>query len=258
MTTTLRQPFGRPLRRLVGAEAITTRATPTAKILFAAAIVLAGAACAATFAASNAAGRRFDDTLTVRTAMHTSTVSVMILAMISAIVAVTGDFRHGRIDQLFLSAPNRSVVLWAKAAISATIGVVYGIGGAIIGGSTALIWFRAKGETLDLSRQIVYQPLLGVILAAPMFALIGVGISAATRHQAATIGAVLGWILLIEPLAATALPDIARWFPLAAALALTNSPNDALLSPLSGGVVLAAYSAVSILIGRAQLRRNDF
>lgn len=257
MTTTLRPPAGRPFRRLLGAEAITTRATPTAKILFGAAIALAGAACAATFAASNAAGRRFDDTLTVRTAMHTSTVSVMILAMLAAIAAVTGDFRHGRIDQLFLSAPNRSTVLWAKASISATVGALYGVGGALIGGSTAWIWFRAKGQTLDLSQQIVYQPLLGVLIAAPMFALIGVGISAATRHQAATIGAVMGWILLIEPLAGAGLPDIAKWFPLAAALALTNSPNAALLSPLSGGLVLAAYSAVALLIGLLQLRRGD-
>lgn len=257
MTTTTRQSAVPPTRRLVGAEVIATRATPTTKLLLVAVLVLTCAAAAATFAASDATGRHFSDTLTVRTAMHTSTVSTMILAMLAAIVAVTGEFRHGRIDQLLLGTPNRSTVLWIKAWVSTGIGTLYGVSGALIGGSTAWLWFRANGETLDLSQKIVYQPLLGVILAAPMFALIGVGISAAIRHQAATIGAVLGWILLIEPLVSTAMPEIAKWFPLASALALTYSPNEALLSPMAGGLVLVAYSAVAVLIGRARLRRGD-
>lgn len=244
-------------KRLIEAEAIATRATRTTTILLAGAMALSSAAVVATFAASTTTGLRFDDTLSIRTAMHTSTVATMILAMVAAIVAVTGDFRFGRIDQLFLTAPRRSVVLAAKGVTSTIVGLLYGFGGALVSGFTAWIWFRANGESLDFGQKIVWQPLVGVVLAAPMFAAIGVGISAATRHQAGTIGGVLGWILLVEPLFAAGLPDVGKWFPLATALALTNSPDDDLLSPMSGGLVLGAYTVIALIIGLVQLRRTD-
>lgn len=257
MTTMVRSAVGPSAKRLIVAEAIATQATRTTTILFAGAMALSGAAVVATFAASTASGRRFDDTLSIETAMHTSTVSTMILSLVAAIVAVTGDFRNGRIDQLFLTAPRRSVVLVAKGATSTIIGLLYGVGGALVSGFTAWIWFRTKGESLDFGQSIVWQPLVGVVLVAPMFAAIGVGISAATRHQSATIGGVLGWILLVEPLVGAGLPDFGKWLPLASALALTNSPDGDLLSPMSGGLVLGAYTAIAITVGLVQLQRTD-
>ena len=257
MTTTIGTVNGPSAKRLIEAEAIATRATRTTTILLVGAMALSSAAVVATFGASTAAGRRFDDTMSISTAMHTSTVSTMILAMVAAIVAVTGDFRNGRIDQLFLTAPRRSAVLVAKGVTSTIIGLMYGIGGALVSGATAWIWFRVNGESLDFGQKIVWQPLVGVVLAAPMFAAIGVGISAATRHQAATIGGVLGWILLVEPLVGAGLPDVGKWFPLATALALTNSPTDSLLSPMSGGLVLGAYTVIALTVGLVQLRTTD-
>lgn len=257
MTTTMEFATGPSTKRLIEAEVIATRATRTTTILFAGVIVLSGTAVMATFGASEAAGRRFDDILSIRTAMHTSTVGTMILVIVAAIVNVTGGFRHGRIDQLFLTAPRRSAVLAAKGVTNTIIGLLYGIGGAVAGGSTAWIWFRVKGESLDFGQAIVWQPLVGVVLAAPMFAAIGVGISAVTRHQSGTIGAVLGWIILIEPLVAAGLPDVGRWFPLASALALTNDPGESLLSPMSGGLVLSAYTVITLIVGWIQLRRAD-
>lgn len=257
MTTMVRSMVGSSAKRLIEAEAIATRSTRTTTTLLFGAMALSSAAVVATFAASTAAGRRFDDTLSISTAMHTSTVSTMILALVAAIVAVTGDFRNGRIDQLFLTAPRRSAVLVAKGVTSTTIGLLYGVGGALVSGLTAWIWFRANGESLDFGQKIVWQPLVGVVLAAPMFAAIGVGVGAATRHQAATIGGVLGWILFVEPLVGAGLPDVGKWFPLATALALTNSPDGDLLSPMSGGLVLGAYTVIALVVGLVQLRRTD-
>lgn len=257
MTTTLSHSRSRAFAPLVGAELAASRATPTTKLLLLSATTLAAAACAATFAASGAAGRAFDDALRIRTAMHTSTVSTMILAMVAAIVAVTGDFRNGRIDQLVLSVPIRWAILAAKAVASSAVALLYGTAGSLAGGLTAWVWFRANGETLDLTRSIVWQPLLGVVIAAPLFALIGVGVSAALRHQSGTIGVALGWIFLVEPMAAAGIPAIARWFPLSAALGLTNSPDGGLLAPVAGGLVLAAYALISVAIGAVQLARTD-
>lgn len=59
-----------------------------------------------------------------------------------------------------------------------------------------------------------------------------------------------------DPGSAT-IAEVARWFPLSAALGLTNSPDGGLLAPVAGALVLAAYALVSVATGAVQLARTD-
>jgi ABC-2 type transport system permease protein len=244
-------------RALVQSEAITARATPTIKLMLAASVLLAAGACAATFSAASATGQTFSDTPTIRTAMHTSTVSTMILALLVGLVSATGEFRHGHIDQLLLGSPKRQSLVTAKGVVNGTMGIVFGLLSVLVSATTAWVYFRANNTNIDLSRAIIWKPLLGLAIAAPLCALIGVGIGIAARHQTASIGAALGWILLVEPLAAAGIPRVSRWFPLASALALTSSPDERLTAPVTGGLVLIIYVILAISIATIRFRKYD-
>jgi ABC-2 type transport system permease protein len=233
------------------------RGTPTARSLLIAVVLLAAAAVVATFVAANSTGTALTDITVVRTAMHTSTVSTMILSLMAAIVSGTGDFRHGRIDQLLLTTPIRSRVVVVKAWVAACTGLLFGVAGALSSAATAWVVLALSGQSLDFGQKIVAQPLVGVVVGAPLLALVGTGLALVARNQSGTIGSALGWLLLIEPLVGTAAPDVAKWLPFASGLALTYSPNAGLLGPTFGGVVLAADAALSVVIARIVLARTD-
>lgn len=243
--------------RLVRSEFVATRGTPTARRLLVAVVMLAGAAVVATFVAANSTGTALTDTTVLRTAMHTSTVSTMILSLMAAIVSGTGDFRHGRIDQLLLTSPIRSRVVLAKSWVAACTGLIFGVAGALSGAVTAWLFLALSRESLDFGQRIVAQPLIGVVIGAPLLALVGTGLAMVGRNQSGTIGSALGWLLLIEPLVSTAAPEASKWLPFASGLALTYSPNAGLLGPAFGGVVLAAYAAASVAVARIVLARTD-
>lgn len=243
--------------RLVRAELDAMRGTPTARRLLLGVVMLAAAAVVATFVAANSTGSPLTDSTVVRTAMHTSTVSTMILSLMAAIVAGTGDFRHGRIDQLLLSAPVRWRVVVAKSWVAACTGLVFGIAGAVSGGASAWAVLTLNGDSLDVGQRIVTQPLVGVVIGAPLLALVGAGLAIVVRNQSGAIGGALGWLLLIEPLVSTAAPDVGGWMPFASGLALTYSPNAGLLGPALGGLVLALYAVLSVSVARIVLVRTD-
>ena len=77
--------------------------------------------------------------------------------------------------------------------------------------------------------------------------MLGVAIGAITRNTVAAILVSLGWALAIETgILASVAPDIAKWLPAGAALALTSvgSAGSALLSPWASAAVLTSWALV--------------
>jgi ABC-2 type transport system permease protein len=93
--------------------------------------------------------------------------------------------------------------------------------------------------------------LLGVLVGAPLYGVLGVGVGALVRNQVAAIVGALAWILVVENLVIALLPDVGRWLPggAAAALAQLATPEGELLPAWAGGLVFLAYGVVFAVLG---------
>ncbi|MCP5024655.1 MAG: hypothetical protein GY929_00060 [Actinomycetia bacterium] len=241
------------ISRAARAERQSVLATPAARILLAASVVMATGSCVASL--STAGGTLDDDT--VQLAMHSSTVATIVFALLAGLYSASTDRRFGFIDERLLSEPRRPVVLAAKALAVAAVGWLYGFLGALTAAVTAWSYFASQGESLDLLSPLVTRALVGVIIAGPFYAAFGAALGMIMPSQPMAIGGTLSWLLIIEPTLIVGLPDIGGWMPGAAGLALTNSPDPALVAQGAGGVLLAAYTVAGLGLAVFSFGRAD-
>lgn len=241
--------------RSVRADVANVRSTFTARALLIGSAVMACVSCVANLATVADADLASPDT--VQLAMHSSTVATLVFAMVAGVVSATADFRFGRVDQLLLSDPNRSVLLGAKALVATLVGFIYGIVGSIAAVAATAGFFAMKGEAFDIMSEAVFRPLVGLLLGASLLGACGIAIGFAVRHQPAALAGSLAWLLIVEPTALVGLPGAGRWLPGAASLALTVSPDPNLLGQTSGALLLLAWTAVATAAAFAAFRRTD-
>ncbi len=235
------------------AERLSVLSTPAARLLLVASMLMAALSGGASLLA-------VDDITTdasLQLAMHSSTVATMVFALVGGLYSSTTDHRFGLVDQRLLSQPNRAIVLLAKAAISGVVGLVYGLLGAATAAGITALYFRSQAERLEITDPLVTRALLGIVLAAPLFAVIGVAVGTLVRSQPAAIGGTLAWILMAEPAALVGLPNVGKWLPGSSGLALTFSPDEALLDQTAGGLLLLAYVALVLFAAVASFRNAD-
>lgn len=237
----------------IKAEAVTVLATPAARMLLIASLVMAGVSLTANSVP-------FDDLGApgvLRGLMHASTVATLIFAMVAGVYSATTDFRFGLVDQRVLNQPLRQVVLGAKAITAGIIGLVYGCLGAVVAAVVGSILFSQQGASFDVGSEVVARALIGLVVAAPLFAIIGVAIGTILRNQPTAVGGSLAWLLIVEPAAILGLPAVGKWLPGAAGLALTYSPDDILLSQVAGGLLLTGFATVLSAVAFARFGSAD-
>lgn len=239
----------------LAAEGINVRSTPTAPALLAGSVVMAVASCLANLAVTDRSELADPDTL--QRAMHASTVATLVFALVAGIVFSTSDFRFGRIDQLLLSDPRRGRLVRSKAIVGAAVGLVYGTVGAAAAVGAISGYFAANGTTLNLGTSEVWQPVVGVIVGASLFAVLGVGVGFAVQNQPAAIAGALACMLIVEPTALLGLPSVGRWLPGAAGLALTRSPDPNLHAQTAGLGLLLLWAIGALIIANSRLIRTD-
>lgn len=248
-STRAASPWSRALRT----EARAALATPAARLLLAGSLVMAVISGTANVAVlDNLAGEE-----PIRLALHSATVPALVFALIAGAHAASGDRRSGFIDQRLLSDPSRPRWLVAKVVAQAAIGVVYGLLGSVTAIVTSMAVFEIRGGSFDTTSAVVARSVLGVLLTTPLFAVIGAAIGSMTANTSAVVAALLVWVLVVEPPTVLGLPELARWLPAAAGLALTHSPDGALLGQLTGGMVLAAYAAIGLLLAATRITSTD-
>lgn len=246
-------PINRRLGAALRAERLTALATPAAKLLLGGSVVMAAVSCSANLAA-------IDDLATddaVQVAMHASTVATLIFSALAGVYSATTDLRFGLLDHRLLSEPRRAVVLGAKAATAAATGLLYGLLGALTAAVVASLYYWFSGVDFGLLSPLVTRSLIGVIVAAPLFAVIGVALGIIIGNQPTAIGGVLAWFLIVEPILLVGLPGVGKWLPGAAGLAMTNSPDPALLTQVGGGLGLALYAAGAYAIAGQVFHRAE-
>jgi ABC-2 type transport system permease protein len=182
-----------------------------------------------------------------------------ILAIVLGAIGMTGEYRHLTVTPTFLASPQRGRVVVAKLITYLLAGIAYGIACTVVVFAIALPWLSSKGIHLH-SGQGIPKVVGGAIAAIAVYALLGVGVGALVRNQIAAVVGTLVYLFVLENLI-SAIPhvkDYYRWFPGAAAQALSGSVSSAgLLHQWQGGLLVAGYALAFAILGRFIAIRRD-
>jgi hypothetical protein len=241
----------------VRAELLKQRSVLTTPALFGGMLALVGLAIVlhvVTPAVSDLASR--PDQLLV---FEAGTRVIMLFAALAGALAITTEFRFGTIHPTFLVTPRRSPVLAAKLAVSGAVGLLFGLlgGGVMAGAASASL--AGRGITVELTGSDYTRLLLGGMVAAALWAIIGFGIGALVRNQIPALIGLCVWLLLVEQL----LPaEAARHTPGFAGLgvairAAQTRLDDSVPTVAVAVVVLVICTVASSVAGwRATLQRD--
>ena len=183
-----------------------------------------------------------------------------VLVLVLGIFVVAGEFRHDTATATFLINPDRGRVVGAKlvAAGLAGVAVGVGVGASLVTLAVAVPWLSAKGVDLGAHSGDIALVLLAALAATVLSAVVGVGFGALLPNQVAGVTVALVWTLLVDGLVVEFVPEIGRWFPGAAARALSADTSQGNLLPIwVGTLVFAGYGLAFAAAGTRLVLRRD-
>ena len=142
-----------------------------------------------------------------RTVIGVAAFGVPVL-MVLASMTVTAEYRSGMIRTTFIAAPNRTLVLVAKAVVVAVFSAV--VAAAMVVGSVLvarLMTTPSIAPDQTLSSPAVWRLAGAVGLYAALAAVLGVGVGALLRAGPGAVAVLLLWPLVVEPMLGN-LPDV--------------------------------------------------
>jgi ABC-2 type transport system permease protein len=178
------------------------------------------------------------------------------------VLLISGEYATGMIRASFAAVPARLPVLWAKAAVFATVTLVLmvpSVLGAFLIGQSIL---TSKHLQANLSDPGVVRAVIGAALYLTVVGLLGIGLGALLRNTAAGISTLFG-LLFVLPIIVRFLPSswadpISKYLPSSAGEAITHvHPNPAMLAPWNGFGLFCAYALVVLIAAAISLRRRD-
>lgn len=245
------------MKNLLAAELLKLRTTRTVWALLVATVTVTGLAVAgAVFAGARSAGFDLESSHGVREVLHVS-ASGALFVLVMGIIISAGEFRQKTATDTFLTTPNRSRVVLAKVTVGASAGVVFGALSAGVAFAVANHVYGLKGYTFPLSSGDAWSILGGAVLYAALFGALGAATGAFIRDQVGSIVGWLAWMFVAENIVLGFASGVGRWLPAAAGRALVRDPNGHLLSQASGGLVLAGYAALVVVLALLSERRRD-
>jgi ABC-2 type transport system permease protein len=158
-------------------------------------VLLTGIAVAGNIGSSNER-----DTLSFQLGLVDTVGIAVLLAIILGITIVTSEFRHGTITPTFLVAPHRERVIAAKAITSSAVAIGFVVLALVIVAAVALTWFAFADVTSRLGDSEIWTRAAQQVLAAVLWALLGVAIGTLVHSQVAALVGTLVWIFLGETL----------------------------------------------------------
>ncbi|MFG2577425.1 ABC transporter permease subunit [Streptomyces sp. NPDC048481] len=178
------------------------------------------------------------------------------------VMAIASEYSTGMIRASLLAVPRRVPVLAAKATVFALLVLA-------VGELTAFGSFFIGAPIMDGKAPValgdpgVLRAVVGCGLYLALLGLFALAAGAIIRHTAASITIVIGFVLVITPMAAL-LPGsvgehIHAWLPTQAGFMITQQAPRAgdLLGPWEGLGVLALWTAALLTVAAVQLRRRD-
>jgi ABC-2 type transport system permease protein len=193
------------------------------------------------------------------------------IVAIVAVTSVSGEYSTGIIRLTLTAVPRRWQVLAAKASVITA--------GALAAGTIAVVASMLAGrlllyghgltpahgyEAISLSAGPMLRAAAGSVLYLVLIALLGIGIAAAVRDSATSIGLVLG-LLYLFPLITNVIGDahvqrhLNQISPMTAGLYIQTTTNlrSLPLTPWQGLGVLAAWAVGALVAGGLLLSLRD-
>src|SRR5262245_10524119 len=179
----------------------------------------------------------------------------MLFAGLAGALAITAEIRYGTIRPTFLVTPRRSPVFAAKLAISALVGLVFGLLAEALMVAIASVALAARGIDNLLNRGDYLQLLSGGAAAAVFWAAAGVGIGAFARNQVGALVGICSWMFLVEATSESFVPGFARFLPGGAGIALAGNTDE--LPAALAALLLLLYGAAAAAGGLREILRKD-
>jgi ABC-2 type transport system permease protein len=182
-----------------------------------------------------------------------------IFVLVLGVLALAGEFRHNTITSTFLTTPHRRRVVVAKLIASGIVGLCYGAASTALTLAIAVPWLAAKGVDLTLVRDQVGLAVLGAVLISVLYGLLGVAVGALVRNAVTAVAGALVWMMIVENLLVSLLPQVGKWLAggTAAALARVEDPTGALLPMWAAGALLLGYAITLAAAGTRFVVRRD-
>lgn len=175
---------------------------------------------------------------------------------------ITSEYSTGMIRASVLAVPRRTPMLVAKCVVFALVALVLGVVVSFASFSIGSAILHAK-ETVAIGDPGVLRAVIGGGLYLAMLGLFALAIGAIVRHTAAAITGVIGFVLVLSPLAQL-LPGsigdhVHAYLPAEAGqlIAKTHQGRGDLLTPWQGYGVFAVWTAALLVIAVVLLRRRD-
>jgi ABC-2 type transport system permease protein len=178
------------------------------------------------------------------------------------VLVIAGEYTSGTIRTSLLAVPTRSSLLAAKAIVFAAVLFVVGeiavfpsfwIGAAIL----------EQKVPVSLGDPGVLRAVIGGGMYLAVLGVFAIAIGALVRHAAGGITGIIGFVLVLAPLAALLPGSIGEhvhaFLPSEAGqlIASSHQPIDALLSPWQGFGVFFAWTVALMAAANFLLRRRD-
>jgi ABC-2 type transport system permease protein len=183
------------------------------------------------------------------------------LVAVMATAEVAGEYRHRTAAATFLVTPHRWRVVIGQVITFLLAGAGYALACVLVNLAVAVPWLAARGIDLSAFGDGNFAVLAAIVLAAAFFGMIGAGIGATLHSQLATVAAMLMYLYVLEPLLShiTSLNTWTPYLPGVAADGLTQDIQNGvkLLSPWTGGLVLAAWAVAFVAAGVMITERTD-
>jgi ABC-type transport system involved in multi-copper enzyme maturation permease subunit len=199
----------------------------------------------------------------LRTAMSAGYQYGYLMALVLGAIVGSVDFRHRTATQTFLAAPRRGRVIVAKCLACASIGLVYAVVTQLLSLVLVLVVAAVRGLDVDLGGEGVLRSLLLGVPGIALWCVVGVSLGMLLRNQVAAVLVAVGYVLLIDPLAALAIRQlnaspVDEYLLGSASSALVgSSPGVELLPWWAGGLVMLGYAVVIALAGWWVTVRRD-
>jgi hypothetical protein len=176
-----------------------------------------------------------------------------LFALVGGIVGMAGESTHGTITQTLLATPVRERVFAAKVVAAAAVGLFLAVVSEAV---VLLITVPGAGLSVHNAR----PTLVGVLIVAPLAAVLGVGLGAIVRGQGSGIAIALIWLLVGENLMPLISDEASRYVPGRAFAALASGSrhgSDVVLGMGPGGATAAAWTLLFAAAGLFVLLGRD-
>ncbi len=198
----------------------------------------------------------FDPVLTSLSGVLVAQLAIAILG----VLVITSEYSTGMIRSTFAAAPQRHLVIAAKAGAFGAIAFTDGTVASVIAFLVGQAILGARG--VSLTSPGAARAIVGVGLYLGLLAVLAIALGTIVRRTAGAIAALVGLILVLPALLLT-LPasvqdTVVKFLPGNAGQAIfTTTRDSSTLPPWAGLAIFALYVAAAAAISMVVVRRRD-